>query len=330
MSSSKGKGKDKDKDPASIHPGLKPLDYLNPKIGSMFTRGEGLRYMPTDAFLAWKALPSTKSSTENRPFFIFLHDYGSSSRVFNKVVSKIDDHCLAVDLKGWGRSDDTRDEASRAYSVSQMKHKITRIVSLLQGDKFILVGHGMGAKVAQLYATQQPPNNLVGLLLLAPIPLSSWRPPAGIVEKYRAAYKTGGNLEGFIKRTLTRCPLDETDLHNLVKDGTKETPLAKEAWLTYGMDEDFSHGLGRINVPVVVRCGMEDQVVSTADVLREVWGKVELCLHLPADHCGHLIPLEDNELPRLFDMSGNEFDTLKSAYDPWRMGERLENEASGV
>ena len=47
------------KDPASIHPGLKSFNYLDPKLGSVYFRmhqGEGPRCMSTEAFLAWKSL----------------------------------------------------------------------------------------------------------------------------------------------------------------------------------------------------------------------------------------------------------------------------------
>ena len=307
MSSSTGK------DPASIHPGLKSLDYLNPKLGSVYFRmhqGEGLRYMSTEAFLAWKSLPSTDSD-DNRPFYVFLHDYGSSARIFNKIVSEIKNHCVAMDLRGWGRSDYTRDESPRAYSVIQMRNDILRIVNLLQGEKFILVGHGMGAKVAQLYAAQQPPENLLGLVLLAPIPLSSWRPPARILAKYKAAYQTGGNLENFVRDILAHAPVDETDIRNLVDDGMKDTPLAKEAWLSYGLDEDFSSAIGRINVPVMVRVGEVDRIIKVEDVVREISTKMHVCIHLLANDRGHLIPVEDDELETVLDWFGRDAEDLK-------------------
>ena len=315
MSSSRSK----DKDPSDTHAGLQSLDYINPTLGSIYFRfkpGESLRYTTTDAFLAWKALPSTKNSTASRPFYIFLHDYGSSSRIFNSVVSRMPNFCLAVDFKGWGRSDDTKDEKNRAYSITQMKNQIPRLVNLLQGEKFLLVGHGMGAKVAQLYATQQPPNNLLGLVLLAPIPLSRWRPSPQILDKYKAAYTKKGSerkLESFVKTTLASSPIDDADVRNLVEDGNKDTPLAKEAWLTYGMEENHSHGLVRIKVPVLIRAGMEDKVIPVTDLEREIGDKLTKCQRIPllTPGCGHLIPLEDEDLPDILEKFGMEAEDLK-------------------
>ena len=307
----------KDKDPSDIHPGLKCLDYINPKLGSMYFRfkpGEILRYASTDAFLAWKTMPSTKSSTEGRPFYIFLHDYGSSSRIFNSVARRIPNFCLAVDLKGWGRSDDTKDENNLAYSITQMKNQISPIVQLLQGEHFLLVGHGMGAKVAQLYASQQPPQNLIGIVCLAPAPLSPWRPSPQIMEKYKAAYTKNGadrKLSSFIRTTLASSPIADADLQNLIEDGTKDTPLAKEAWLTYGMAENHSQALKQIKVPVMIRAGAEDKVLSVTDWKTEA-KELERCLPLVVQGCGHLMPLEDIALASILNRFGNDMEDVKA------------------
>lgn len=268
--------------------------------------GEGFRYTTTEAFLTWKALPSTKSATGSRPFYIFLHDYGSSSRIFNKLASKIPNFCLAVDLKGWGRSDETKDERNQAYSITQMKNQIPPLVNLLQGEHFLLLGHGMGGKVAQLYASQHPPKNFIGLVLLAPAPLTSWRPPPQIMDKYKAAYTKKGadrKLESFIKTTLAGSRIDDEDLRNLIEDGSKDTPLAKEAWLTYGMQENLSHGIGRIDVAILMWLGFEDKVVSAVDLSKDAI-KLAGCTVCVAPDRGHLLPLEDADLPAVLETFG--------------------------
>ena len=311
----------KDKDPSKTQPGLESLDYINPKLGSMYFRfqpGENLRYTTTNAFRTWKALPSTKDSTAGRPFYIFLHDYGSSSRIFNNVASKMPNFCLAVDFKGWGRSDDTKDEQNRAYSITQMKNQILPLVSLLQGEHFILVGHGMGAKVAQLYATQQPPNNFIGLVLLSPVTLSPWRPPPLIMEKYKAAYTIKGvadnrKLDSFVKNTLASSPIPDADLRNLIEDGLKDTPLAKEAGLSYGMGENIiTSGLGRVKVPVILRAGLDDKVVSLELMGEEIGGKLPMCLPFIVSGCGHLLPLEDANLPAILEKFGRDAVEIKT------------------
>ena len=302
----------KDPDPASIHPGLKSLDYINPKLGSLYFRfqeGQGLKYMTADAFLAWKALPSSQSAI-NRPFCVFIHDYGCSSRIWDKVAAQIKIHCLAADLRGWGRSDETNDKAPRAYSVTRMKNDLSRIIDLLQGEKFILVGHGMGAKVAQLYATQQPSKNFKGMILLAPMPLGSWQLSKEMTEEYKAAYKKRKKLIKFTKTMLAHKQIDEAELSKLVDDGMKDTPLAKDAWFSYGIGEDFSNGLGRIRVPAIVKTGVHDKLISMNDVKRHVSDKYPACLHFMAHDCGHLLPIEDEELVDTIDLFGREAEKL--------------------
>ncbi|CAD6569046.1 MAG: hypothetical protein ASARMPREDX12_002040 [Alectoria sarmentosa] len=303
----------KDQDSAIPHPGFKSLQHLNPRLGTMYFRfkeGEGLRYMAEEAFLAWKALPSSQSA-DNKPFFVFLHDYGSSSRIFDKLARSVKNHCLAVDLRGWGRSNHTKDGTPLAYSITRMKDDLPRVINLLQGEKFVLVGHGMGAKVAQLYATQQPPKNLMGLALLAPMPLSSRKPAPETIQIYRKAYETRENLEDFTKKYLAHSLIDEVDLRNLVDDGMKDTPLAKDAWLSYSMDENYSHGLRGIEMPVLIFAGEFDRMIPVGAVEKEVGNKIKGSWILPAKNCGHLIPLEEPGLAEILEDWSKDIESWK-------------------
>ena len=222
------------------------------------------------------------------------------------MASRLKCHCLALDLRGWGRSDETKDEGPKSYSVARMKGDVVRLVDLLQGEKFILVGHGMGAKVAQLYATQQPPKNFVGMMLLAPMPLGPWRLSKPMTEEYRAAYKTRHDLIRFTKTVLAHGPLELDELGKLVDDGMKDTPLAKEGWFAYGLGEDYSHGLSRVRVAALVRTGEYDKIIAAEDVKREVTDKYKAGLHLVARGCGHLIPVEDSESAHILDLFAKE------------------------
>ena len=187
-----------------------------------------------------------------------------------------------------------------------MKKDLNRIIDLLEGEKFIVVGHGMGAKVAQLYATQQPPKNFKGMILLAPMPLGSWKLSKEMTEEYKAAYKTREKLVRFTKKVLARGKIDEGELGRLVDDGMKDTPLAKDAWWSYGIEEDFSHGLSRIRVPAIVKFGTHDKIISVDDVKQHVSDKYQACLHMPAHGCGHLIPIEDDGLAKMINIFGQE------------------------
>lgn len=91
----------------------------------------------------------------------------------------------------------------------------------------------------------------------------------------------------------------------------KDTPLAKEAWLSYGLDEHFSSAIGRINVPVMVRVGEVDRIIKVEDVVREISTKMHVCVHLLANDRGHLIPVEDDELEKVLDWFGRDAEDLK-------------------
>jgi pimeloyl-ACP methyl ester carboxylesterase len=77
---------------------------------------------------------------------------------------------FAIDFHGWGYS--TGPHSPAAYAISNLADDVQSLVTLLPqitDTGFVLVGHSMGGKVAQLLASRRPPG-LKGVLLIAPAP----------------------------------------------------------------------------------------------------------------------------------------------------------------
>lgn len=59
-----------------------------------------------------------------------------------------------------------------------------------------------------------------------------------------------------MREVLIHSPKDEADLRILYDDdGIKDTLRAKDAWLSYLLEEELSYGLGKIEVPVLLTLG---------------------------------------------------------------------------
>ena len=99
------------------------------------------------------------------PALVFLHYWGGSARTWNTVIQQLstDFRCVAYDQRGWGGSD----APPQGYSLWDLTLDARQIVQALGLRRFVLVGHSMGGKIAQLLASQQPPG-LEGLVLVAP------------------------------------------------------------------------------------------------------------------------------------------------------------------
>lgn len=99
------------------------------------------------------------------PALLFLHYWGGSARTWNKVTSSLsaDFRCVAYDQRGWGESD----APPQGYSIRDLAVDAKEVLGALEIQRYVLVGHSMGGKVAQWLAAQRPVG-LEKLVLVAP------------------------------------------------------------------------------------------------------------------------------------------------------------------
>ena len=222
---------------------------------------------------------------EGDPALIFLHYWGGSVRSWEPVIKSLskDHRCIAIDFRGWGQS--SRD--AKDYDLETLANDVVGIIDDLGLKTFVIVGHSMGGKVAQLVAARRP-GGLQQLILMAPAPPV----PLDVPEEQRrgmvASYQTREGVMGII----AKLPLSEAYREQIVEDALSGAPAAKRAWPEQGMVMDIHEQATRIDVPVHIIVGSAD-VVETEVSLREAFGKVLLSTTftvLPG--VSHMAPLE--------------------------------------
>ena len=194
--------------------------------------------------------------------------------------------CVALDQRGWGR---TRVEDGR-YDLNAMADDVQAVAVALGLRRYVLVGHSMGGKVAQMVAKREPAG-LRGLVLVAPAPPT----PMNVSAAQRAAmlesYQTRRGVQQALG-VLSASPLPESLREQVIADTLAGHPDAKRSWTEAGMVEDISAGLDAVTIPIEVVVGDRDQV-ERHDILRASLAPV-----LPQAHfrilpgIGHLSPLE--------------------------------------
>jgi uncharacterized protein (TIGR02246 family) len=223
---------------------------------------------------------------------VFLHYYGGSSRTWDKVAKALPDRyrIVATDHRGWGDSD----APANGYRIADLAKDAEGVIAAQGLKRYVLVGHSMGGKVAQLMASRQP-KGLEGLVLVAPSPPS----PMLLSEQERAtlssAYQSRESVEFVIDHVLTARPLDAACREQVIEDSLKAAPQAKAAWPEIAMREDISAAVASIVVPTLVISGERDQVDRVATLEAELLPRIpHAALHiLPGT--GHLSPLEAPE-----------------------------------
>jgi pimeloyl-ACP methyl ester carboxylesterase len=98
---------------------------------------------------------------------VFLHYWGGSSRTWGKVIAALPKsyRTIAIDHRGWGQSE----APASGYGLADLADDAQGVIEALELKRYLLIGHSMGGKVAQLMASRRP-KGLAGLVLVAPSP----------------------------------------------------------------------------------------------------------------------------------------------------------------
>lgn len=223
------------------------------------------------------------------PALLFLHYWGGSSRTWRHVIAALgeDFRTVAVDQRGWGESE----APDSGYTLADLADDAQGVIDALGLDRYILVGHSMGGKVAQLLASRRP-SGLAGLVFVAPSPPSPLDLPYEVRQGMVGAYADRASIIAAVEQVLAANRLDPEDLDAVIADSLRGAPAAKVAWPLAASQEDITAAVAEISVPVLVISGEEDRVDPPAVLTQELLTRIpQAKLHrLPG--IGHLSPLE--------------------------------------
>ena len=95
---------------------------------------------------------------------ILLHSFGGDSSHWATTLDMLRHHrrALAIDLRGHGKSAKPRD---MDYSLAAFVRDVELVAKELKLERFVLVGHSLGAAVANAYAGKHP-KQVAGLVLV--------------------------------------------------------------------------------------------------------------------------------------------------------------------
>ena len=222
------------------------------------------------------------------PALVFLHYFGGSSRTWSEVIAGLSSthRCIAPDLRGFGDSDAT----ASGYSVGENADDVAALIQAVHIERYALIGHSMGGKIALALAARRP-IGLQSLVLIAPSPPS----PEPMAEQDRARLQSAfGQREGAEEtlREITAHPLPPALFERALEDNLKSSLPAWQAWLEAGRREDITAQMPRINVPVCVVAGAQDNAMTPDVLRREVVERLAHAqLHIVPE-AAHLLPLE--------------------------------------
>jgi pimeloyl-ACP methyl ester carboxylesterase len=222
------------------------------------------------------------------PALVFLHYWGGSRRTWSEVIKPLSKHfrCVAVDLRGWGKSDHDATD----YDLHAQAGDVEAVIEELNLMEFILIGHSMGGKIAQILAGRQP-HGLRGVVLVAPAPPTPLTPPEAQKQAMMKSYTTPEGIVDAIKIVSVR-PLTLLQRLQVTEDSLGGALGAKESWISRGMSLDISKEAASINVPVCVIVGSADPIEKEAALREVILPLVPHAYFKTIEGVGHLTPLE--------------------------------------
>jgi pimeloyl-ACP methyl ester carboxylesterase len=223
------------------------------------------------------------------PALVFLHYWGGSARTWRHVIEALapEFRTVAIDQRGWGRSA----APASGYELTDMADDAQAVIETLDLERYILVGHSMGGKVAQLLASRRP-RGLIGLALVAPSPPSPLNLPLEVRQGMVHAYESRASIIATVEQVLAPNGLDPADLEIVIADSLAGAPAAKVAWPLAASQEDITDAVAGIDVPVIVVSGEHDRVDPPDVLRRELLSRIpQAKLHV-LPHVGHLSPFE--------------------------------------
>jgi pimeloyl-ACP methyl ester carboxylesterase len=229
-------------------------------------------------------------SGNGEPALLFLHYYGGSSRTWDGVIRDLGEQYRSVtmDHRGWGDSD----APEQCYAIGDLANDVQDVIEALNLERYVVVGHSMSGKVAQLFASRQPPG-LQGVILVAPSPPSAMHFSSEQRAEMAKVYDTRESISWALDNVLTATSLAPELREQVIVDSLRGAPQAKIAWPLGGMVEDITAEVSSIKVPVVVIAGELDQVDQPATLQSELLPRIAGARLLVLPGTGHLSPLEN-------------------------------------
>ncbi|MEU9240069.1 alpha/beta hydrolase [Streptomyces sp. NPDC048385] len=234
-------------------------------------------------------LPTYDHQPGTGPTLVFLHYWGGSARTWDLVVGRLAGRdVLTADFRGWSRSRGL----PGPYTLRRLADDTLAVIADAGVTDYVLVGHSMGGKVAQLVAAARPAG-LRGLVLVGSGPA---RPAARITPEYQEvlshAYDSDESVAGARDHILTATELPASVKARIAADSRAGADAARTEWPLRGIAEDITEHTRMVSVPALVVAGENDHV-EPVDVLRDnLVPYLSQADFVVIPNTGHLIPLE--------------------------------------
>ncbi|MEW2289289.1 alpha/beta hydrolase [Streptomyces sp. NPDC047841] len=234
-------------------------------------------------------LPAYDHRPGTGPTLVLLHYWGGSARTWDLVVDRLAGRdVVTVDFRGWSRSS----ALPGPYTLGQLADDTLAVIEDAGVTDYVLVGHSMGGKVAQLVAATRPAG-LRGVVLVGSGPA---KPAPQVTPEYQEAlshaYDSDESVAGARDHVLTATELPAPVKARIVTDSRTATDAARTEWPLRGIAQDITKHTRMVGVPALVVAGEHDRVEPVGVLRDNLVPYLSQADFVVIPRTGHLIPLE--------------------------------------
>ena len=219
---------------------------------------------------------------------VFLHGVTDSWRSFEGVLAQLPAsvRALAISQRGHGRSSQPKD-----YRLKDFAADVRALLDALEIPSAVIVGHSMGAMVAQRFALDYP-GRTSKLVLMGSF--ANMRASAAVNELWRDAIGPMRDpvdpvfVRAFQEGTVVR-PTPAGFIDMAVRESLRVPARVWRSAFAEFLRTDYTNDLSRLTVPTLIVWGDRDNVVPPAatDALRAAIPGAQLVVYPGAGHAFH-------------------------------------------
>ena len=222
---------------------------------------------------------------------LLLHGWPNAGSVWRSLADALllaeNFRLVALDFRGYGRSDKT----DAGYTCQQFARDAQAVAEQMGLQKYVLVGHSMGGKIAQVMVSAQPAG-FSALVLVTPGLLTP-APPTPDMAARAAMFGDVNQIQSLVSGWAAR-PLRHDAADLIAEHAAQISRSAWDGWLLTMRGEDESANPVPANLPTLIVGGGKDTQRTAAD-LQELSQQIagSQLVFLPGS--GHLPHLEEPE-----------------------------------
>lgn len=245
-------------------------------------------------------LPVTDTPQQRNPAvpgrtLVMSHSFSFSRREWIEATARLSENfrTVAVDAPGHGEAADVP-----GYTMCQMAKQFAATINELELADYVLLGHSMTGKVAQILASREgkalglknPPAKLI---LLTPTPLGQEVGGPQLRESLKASIRDRGDAEQFV-RDRSALPLPADVFDRACEDYLRVNRAAWDAWLEEGVYEDWTDCCAPVDVETQLIVADFDPVWGLEMQRKDTLPSLTRA-EIATIEAGHLAPMEAPE-----------------------------------